>query len=439
MFGYYLAEAVRNLRRNASMTLLMVLLIGIGIGASMTTLTIFRAMSGDPIPQKSAQLFTPQIDICGPRCQRSPQARSDGLPDQLTYIDAVALMRLHAAARQAAMYATGTMVVPSDPQIPQLSVLARATYADFFSMFNLQFAYGAPWTAADDDAHAAVAVVTTSLSGRVFGGGSSVGKVLRLGGKDYRVVGVTSDWGPLPKFYDLGVGYFGGPEQVFIPFTRAVEEKMGPTSLRCLPGSDSGTWEGVLRSECIWIEFWSELPNAIAARQYRELLGNYGATQRHDGRFSWLPRVQLRDVRQWLRYHNVASSEVKLLVIASFSFLFVCVLNVMGLMLARNMARSAEIGTRRALGGARGVIFAQYLTEAGVTGILGAALGLAMTWLGLACCRALLSRSIVLLTKLEAGDVMIAVVLATGVTVIAGLLPTWRAAHVEPALQLKNQ
>ena len=57
MFTYYLTLALRSLRRNVVLTVLMIAAIGVGIGASMTTLTVFRAMAGDPIPRKSRQLF----------------------------------------------------------------------------------------------------------------------------------------------------------------------------------------------------------------------------------------------------------------------------------------------------------------------------------------------------------------------------------------------
>ena len=65
MFSYYIGLALRSLKRNVVLTLLMVAAIGVGIGASMTTLTVFRAMSGDPIPQKSKQLYAVQIDNFG--------------------------------------------------------------------------------------------------------------------------------------------------------------------------------------------------------------------------------------------------------------------------------------------------------------------------------------------------------------------------------------
>ena len=52
MFGYYLNLALRSFKRNQALTALMVLAIALGIGACMTTLTVFHVLSGDPIPQK---------------------------------------------------------------------------------------------------------------------------------------------------------------------------------------------------------------------------------------------------------------------------------------------------------------------------------------------------------------------------------------------------
>ena len=62
MFGYYLNLAVRSFKRNKALTALMVLAIALGIGASMTTLTVFHVLSGDPIPAKSDRLFYVQLD-----------------------------------------------------------------------------------------------------------------------------------------------------------------------------------------------------------------------------------------------------------------------------------------------------------------------------------------------------------------------------------------
>jgi putative ABC transport system permease protein len=198
-------------------------------------------------------------------------------------------------------------------------------------------------------------------------------------------------------------------------------------------------WEGQLHSECIWIQFWAELPTAAEAARYRSFLNNYAAGQQRSGRFHWPPHTQLRDVRQWLVYERAVSDEVRILVLVSFSFLFVCLLNAMGLMLAKFMGRAGDIGVRRALGANRRSIFAQCLIEAGVVGLAGGVLGLTLTALGLLALRTLLSEQSAELTHLNAVDVSIAVLLGVTAAMVAGLYPTWRAARVQPAWQLKAQ
>ena len=68
MLGYYLDLALRSLKRTPILTGLMVLAIALGIGASMTTLTVLRVLSGNPIPGKSSTLYYPQVDPRDPFC-----------------------------------------------------------------------------------------------------------------------------------------------------------------------------------------------------------------------------------------------------------------------------------------------------------------------------------------------------------------------------------
>ena len=62
MLLHYLELAWRNTRAAKGLSALMVLALGLGIGACMTTLTVYHVLSGDPIPHKSARLFNVQID-----------------------------------------------------------------------------------------------------------------------------------------------------------------------------------------------------------------------------------------------------------------------------------------------------------------------------------------------------------------------------------------
>jgi len=438
MFAYYLGLALRSLKRNVMLTVLMIAAIGVGIGASMTTLTVFRAMDGDPIPQKSARLFAVQIDNWGPENRSHPS--SDGLDSMLSYTDGLGLMNAHAAHRQTAMYTTAMALTPSASQLKPFMVVARASYADFFPMFDVPFRFGSQWSAADDAAHADVVVITRELNDKVFGGTDSVGKTVNLDDHEYRVAGVLDAWSPLPRFYDVHSSdkRFGKGDDLYLPFTRAIDGAMTTAGGMSCKDEPSG-WEGILHSECIWLQFWVELPDAAAVVRYRGALNNYAADQQRSGRFHWPPHTQLRDVRQWLIYQHVVSDEVHILVLVSFSFLFVCLLNAMGLMLAKIVGRAGEIGVRRALGAARGAIVAQWLIEAGVIGFAGGLAGLALTVLGLLGLRSLLSESMIELTRIDVADVGIAILLAVAATVLAGLYPTWRATQVQPAWALKSQ
>jgi putative ABC transport system permease protein len=439
MFTYYFGLALRSLRRNVVLTVLMIAAIGVGIGASMTTLTVFRAMSGDPMPGKSTQLFTPQIDNWGPSKKSLGFGDSEHLQPQISYPDAVALMDAHAARRQAAMYAVGGALTPENTQLRPFQVHARATYADFFPMFEVPFLYGAPWSANDDAVHADVVVISRDLNDKVFGGADSVGRTLNFENREYRVVGVLDHWQPVPKFYDLNNDKYGKSDELYLPFARAIDGQMKMWGNFNCNGNLGDGWEGRVHSECVWIQFWAELPTAADASRYRSFLNNYAAEQRRTGRFDWPPHTRLRNVREWLVYQHAVSDEVKVLVLVSFSFLFVCLLNAMGLMLAKTMGRISDISVRRALGANRSAVFSQCLIEAGVIGLAGGVVGLLLTLLGLAGLRALLSEEASRLTHLGAVDVGVAVLLAVVATMIAGLYPTWRAAKVQPAWQLKAQ
>jgi putative ABC transport system permease protein len=331
------------------------------------------------------------------------------------------------------------VLTPANSQLKPFQVQVRAAYADFFPMFDVPFRYGAPWSAGDDAAHADVAVITRELNEKVFGGSNSVGKVVNLHNHDYRVVGVLERWEPIPKFYDLNNDKYGKSEQLFLPFTRAIDAQMDPWgNFNCGGDVESG-WDGRIRSECVWMQFWAELPTAADAERYRSFLDNYAAEQQHSGRFSWPPHTRLSDVREWLVSRHAVSDEVRILVLVSFSFLFVCLLNAMGLMLAKIMGRSGDISVRRALGANRGAVFSQCLIEAGVVGLAGGLLGLGLTVLGLMGLRSLLSDEVNRLTHLNAADIGLSVALGVIATVIASLYPTWRAVQVQPAWQLKAQ
>jgi putative ABC transport system permease protein len=434
MFSYYTDLALRSLKRNPVLTGLMIAAVAFGISACMTTLTVFRAMSADPIPAKSHQLFATQIQNSAPT-ETSPG--DDGFTSQLTYQDAMALMQAHAAKRQSALYLTDLALRPTNTAQKSTYEFTRAAFSEFFGMFDVPFQYGSGWSAQEDADHAAVVVLSSEINNRVFRGENSVGKNITLDKEAYRVVGVLKPWKPIPHFYDLHTLPFGESDEMFIPFSHAIEKHLILNGSMACPTPPKPSWEGTLQSECSWIQFWVELPTKADADHYRTFLNNYASEQRTTGRFTWPAHTQLRDVPQWLAYNAIIPSEVNILIMVSLGFLLVCLMNATGLMLAKIMSRAGDIGVRRALGASRRAILSQFLIETGVVGLAGGLLGLLLTAVGLLTARSLLPSEFVLLAHLDAIDTVGTVLLAITATMLAGLYPTWRAMRVQPAWALK--
>ncbi|MBS0432005.1 MAG: ABC transporter permease [Proteobacteria bacterium] len=435
MFAYYLNLAIRSFKRNKALTLLMIVAIGFGVAASMITYSVFRAVSGNPIPDKSAQLFTPQIDGWG------PQQNLQGEPaEALNYLDAMALMRAHKAKRQTFLYQVQLSVMPNGQRDLPLSANGYAVTSDFFAMFEAPFRYGSGWSAREDAARASEVVISRGLNQKLFGGADSVGRTLDLGGHDYRVAGVLDPWNPRPRFYDLfSTSGFADEPDIYVVFSRAMDLHMYPSGRNSCRGQLTfTTWEQYTQSNCVWITPWVELDGPAEAADYAGFLTHYAADQQRAGRFDWAPNVRLRDVVQWLDYEHVVPPESRISLAVALGFFLICLVNTIGLLLAKFLRRAGEIGVRRALGASRREIYTQFFIEAGTIGAAGGLLGLLLTAAGVSGVGILFQPQIAKLARLDASLVGLTLVVAVAATVLAAFYPVWRAARVQPAWQLKS-
>jgi len=433
MFAYYCNLALRSFRRDKALTALMVVAIALGIGACMTTLTVFHVLSGDPIPHKSERLFYVQLDPAGMQGYTAGEEPAD----QVSRYDAQALLGEQRAKRQAMMTGGGISITPEREGMAPSIRSARYTSADFFEMFDAPMRHGRGWSAKEDQDHARVAVISSALNDEVFGGGNSVGRQLRIDQADFTVVGVLDPWRPTPRFYDMYSDRYGELEDVFLPFTTSRDLDMGRSgSMDCW--GDSSPDATALNAPCTWIQYWVELESPAQAGAFRDYLVNYSDQQRAAGRYKRPTNVRLRNVMEWLEFNRVVPSDVVMQLWLGLGFLLVCLVNTVGLLLAKFLRRGSEIGVRRALGASRRAIFAQCLVEAGAVGLAGGILGLLLSLLGLWAVRQQ-PDSYAQLAHLDPGMLALTFVLSIAASVLAGLLPAWRAMQVTPAIQLKSQ
>lgn len=432
MIGYYLELARRSLRRNFSLTVLMILAIGFGVGASMTMLTVMRVLAKDPIPEKSNVLHYVQLD---PRPLRGYRPGEEPL-EQSSRQDAETIVREHRADRQAVMTGGGATIVPARADLDPFNIDARWTSNEFFSMFDVPFVKGAPWTAQDDANHNRVAVIGTELAEKLFGSTDVVGFTLRVETAEMRIVGVIGAWNPVPHFYDLTTEQYGQGEQLFIPWTTSRDLQLDHNgNMNCWSSEhDDAT---ALGAPCEWTQVWVELDSDAKLAAYHDFLSSYWADQVRTGHYERPVNIRLRNVTEYLDFNDVIPNDAKLGTYVALGFLIVCLVNTIGLLLTKFLRRSSEIGVRRALGASKGSIFMQLLVEAGVIGLVGGVLGLALAGLGLWAIRHGASQYSHL-AHLDMVMLGATFVLAVVSSVLAGLLPAWRGCQVAPAIQLKS-
>ena len=436
MFSYYLRLAWLSILRHWGLSLLMICAIGLGIGTAMTTVTVNYLMSANPIPHKSEQLFNVRIDSWD---VNEPFDDGENPPDQLTYTDATNLMKAHKAFRQNVQAQAYAVIEPDDPDLLPISVTARANSADFFPMFDLPFIYGSGWSAQEDLSKEQVVVLNKEINERIFGGENSVGKTLRIDNNVFKVVGVIDYWQPKPRYYDISTGAFNESEEIFVPFSLIAEEKIRRSgNTNCWKPSGDG-FEAFLAGECVWTQFWVELKSEQDKQDYMTFLNAYVEEQKQYGRFQRPMNNRLNDVMEWLEIQEVVADDARMMMAMSFMFLIVCLLNTVGLLLAKFLGKAPEIGLRQALGASKRTLFAQYMIESACIGLAGGLLGLALAYLGLQGVESLYGDYMQGLATLDTNMMILAIGLALLSTILAGLYPTWRACNIQPAQQLKSQ
>jgi putative ABC transport system permease protein len=186
---------------------------------------------------------------------------------------------------------------------------------------------------------------------------------------------------------------------------------------------------------------WVELQDEDEKAAYAQFLDDYVMEQKELGRFPRELNNRLSTPEEWMINREVVDDTVSVLLSLAVLFLIVCLLNTIGLLLAKVIRRSNDISLRRALGASKAELFRQYIIEAGMIGVAGGVAGIGMTWLGLRGIENVFADYDFIgnLVKMDWAMVGLAVALAIVAALCAALYPTWRACSVSPASTLRVQ
>jgi predicted permease len=383
--------AFRFLRKSPAFTLTSVVTIALCIGANTAIFSVADAVLFRPLPYRQPeQLGHIVVNMRSPRGEGT-NGSQDGTGWQVLK-----------QARSIDLAATG-----GDFAGVNLAGENRAIYirqqrvtAGYFKVLGMPPVRGREFNADEDRVGGPAAVVLShSLWERVFGADPQIiGKRILLRGEPHTVVGIAQ-----PEFRPMIHA------DVWTPLRPSTTGEGGGQNYAVI---------GRIRPSATWEQAKSEIQALGAAAlqnwKYRDTSLTLGLMPLQDMLGSGL-RTPL--------YILLAAVGVVLLI--------GCV-NVAGLLMARSAARTREIGTRLALGGGRGAVLRQLMTESLVLGCVGGLAGIAVGYAGIAALQLVMDRFEVWQSVRLDGRVLLFAFGASLLTsLLFGLAPAWQATRVD--------
>ncbi len=380
--------ALRQLVANPGFSLVAIVTLALGIGATTAIFSAVNAVVLRPLPvQDPARL------VFVTESWR-------GQPSDVSAGNFVDMMSSQTAFERAAAIQYASFNV-SDGDNPERVIGARVTQG-FFDLFAVAPSIGRVFRPDEDQPGSEfVVVLSHRLWTRRFAADKSiVGRDVRIGGRPYRVVGV------MPTEFDLT----SDAEELWVPMAFTPERKaMHDEHYLTVP---------------------ARLRDGVTREQAEEQLKAISATLRE--RF---PRDNAELAFRVLPFTDtfVGDDRNRLLVMlgAVGLVLLIACANIANLLLARGATRNRELAIRAALGAGRGRIVRQLLTESVVLATVAGAVGLALAWWTTGTLVALAPPGVPRLDQTSIDTTVLAFALGLSMvsSIVFGLAPALRSAR----------
>jgi putative ABC transport system permease protein len=336
-----LRYAARTLIKRPGFTLIAVMTLALGIGASTAIFTVVDAALLRGLPYKSPDRL---YHLWEKTPQKEYGQREFSYPDYEDYQQCTLFEGL-------AAYTGGGAILSGSGEPEPLA--APSASANFFSVLGVEPALGRTFQPGEDKPGAPrVTVLTYALWQRRFGGDPAVlNKALTLNGESYTVIGV------LPAKFQFALR----PADLWLPYQ--------PTQNQLTRRFMHGTNLIARLKPDVSVEQAQTEISMIASRiehQYSDSHAGTGAT------LISLQEQVVGSVRPIL---------VVLLAAVGFVLLIACA-NVASLLLTRSLSRQKEVAIRAALGANRWRVVRQMLTESLLLSVVGGAAGLLVAFWG---------------------------------------------------------
>lgn len=441
--NYTLETGLRGCLRHPRTMALAILTLALGLASVMTMLTLLSVLSADPLPGISQNLHLAWADSRQAAKSGESDSYGDGtpVPPLWKLADVQAMRQLRPDVAQVGVVTSPLSVSNADNTVSK-NVSAALAVGPMLPVFGVPLRHGRYWTAEEEAAHTPVVVISRALSQHLLGREDGTGAQIRVGQRQFRVIGISERWAPRPRPHFLPAndsGWEGDGDELFAPAEAVLAAGAEITSTRICDGGGFGgfRFDQIDTGQCRWLVLWAELKDAQAREHYARSLQNFAAERHAAGIFARKPNTSLQSMAQWLRFNRVVPDSVRLNLWLALGLLLLCLVNVAGLLAARFLRRAGEHGVRRVLGAPRRAIIASCLVESTLAGLLGGLLALPLTLAGLWLMRQQ-GEAYSSLARFSPGLFIGLLLMAVATGVLVGLLPAVRAARQEPALQVKT-
>lgn len=304
----------------------------------------------------------------------------------------------------------------------EAGVEVRSTDGAFWEVFSFDFIEGGPYTEAEVDAGAFVAVISDRFARRFFGSSEAVGKSVPLDGRPHRVAGVVSR----TRSRRVSIR-----TDVWVPVTTAPAGEWRPYRLR-----DGGGFSAAVLAprpedrERVRAEFAAVLPRVEPA-EADTLLSAPLLTAFEE----WVLEEDWRRLAEGPS--AIAGIVLRTVLIGAGVVLLVLMLPVLHLVninISRIEERADEIGVRKAFGGSSRTLVGQFIAENVLLTLVGALLSLPLS-LGLWTHFAPGTLDILLMLRAFAYGTLCAVLFGA----LSGAYPSWRMARLHPVQALTGR
>lgn len=405
MLREYLRLAFRTLGANRMRATLTVLSITIGV-AAVILLTSLAQSGLSTLVRGVEEMGGTRFIMVMPEAPKKAAKKQGNYLKGLTYADARALEgRLPFVEHLTPLDAQPQTPVRRPGMTEKRTDLLGSTEA-FLGAYRMTLAAGRGLTREDLEARARVCLVGEKLAEKLFPGKEAVGRELVLKGDRYRVVGRLA----FNAKSGMNMG-FDWNDLAVAPIT--VTRPDGGISMIGLTSTDSSRNQTII-----------DRANAILLVRH------------HD-----VDDFQFLDFGGMLKsFYAVFYGMIMVVGLIAGMSLVIGGVGIMNIMLVAVTERRREIGLRKAVGASQGAIMGQFLVEATLLSLSGAAVG-ALIGVGGAQLAALVGPMI---NKgwvgiVSQGAIVISVVASAGIGLFFGWYPARQAAALDPILCLRSE